>query len=149
MKRFFVSITALFSFALSACGDGIERAPIMLLGTAGEEVVVNVEIADSPEERQRGLMQRTSMPRDAGMLFVFEKPNVLYFWMQNTLIPLDVLFFDEEGFMVSMDTMEPCKVKDCPSHTSRLPAIYALEVNAGFIGRHGITEHWLLQLPQQ
>lgn len=136
-------------FLLVGCSDGRSRTPLTLVSPDGIETIVQAEIADEPEERQQGLMLRESMPENAGMLFVFEKPNVLYFWMQNTLIPLDVLFFDEDGNFVSMETMEPCKIKDCPSYNSASPAVYALEVNAGLGEEMSIGTGWDLRIPQE
>ena len=147
MKHVVASAALVCSLLLVACSDGINRTRLTLVSPGGEELIVRAEIADLPAERQLGLMERTSLPRDAGMLFVFQEPNVLYFWMQKTLIPLDVIFFDEEGNFVSVETMEPCKVRDCPSYQSAAPALYALEVNAGFAAEHGVGEGWKLLLP--
>ncbi|GAB3740980.1 DUF192 domain-containing protein [Silanimonas algicola] len=93
----------------------------------------HVELADDFEERARGLMYRESMPADHGMLFVHENEAPLAYWMKNTKIPLDILYFDAERRLVSIQRGVPvCTAGDrCPSYPSRGPAKYVLELNAG------------------
>ena len=91
-----------------------------------------VELAQSHPERMRGLMFREALAEDHGMLFVFEREQPLAFWMKNTLIPLDILYFDDAFRLVSItaDT-PPCRTAYCPSYPSARPARYVLELNAG------------------
>ena len=104
------------------------------------------EIADEPEARTHGLMFRESLGQEAGMLFVFDEEIPLSFWMKNTLIPLDVLYFDAEGNFISSATMVPCMGDPCSTYASLSPARYALEVNAGFVENHVVGEGWKLLL---
>lgn len=92
-----------------------------------------VELADDFEERARGLMYRESMPADHGMLFVHEAEAPLAYWMKNTKIPLDILYFDANRTLVSIQRGVPtCAAGDrCPNYPSRGPAKYVLELNAG------------------
>jgi uncharacterized membrane protein (UPF0127 family) len=92
----------------------------------------SVEIAATPAQRAHGLMDRTSMPADHGMLFVFPQAQPLTFWMKDTLIPLDMLFFDEAHRLVTLQAnVPPCKADPCPVYASTAPARYVLELNAG------------------
>lgn len=98
-----------------------------------------VEIADDNSERARGLMYRDSMEADAGMLFLFERQEPQAFWMKNTRIPLDILYFDQQWKLVgwSLNT-PPCSLGDrCPSYPSQAPARFVLELNAGTTERIG------------
>lgn len=117
----------------------------IILQAEDEEIPVFVEIADDPDEQQVGLMNRTELPENQGMLFVFSEPRILTFWMKNTLIPLDVLFFDAEGNFTNVQTMDPCKADPCATYSSSELARYALEVNGGFAGEKGIGDGWSLR----
>ena len=101
-----------------------------------------VEIADDPPEHAEGLMGRTELGEDRGMLFIFPEERALNFWMKNTLIPLDIFFFDADGKFVSMRTMDPCKMDPCQGYPSEGSAKYALEVEAGFAVRERVGEGW-------
>lgn len=96
----------------------------------GQEFVV--ELALTRDEQAMGLMFRESMPDNAGMLFVFPSEAVRSFWMKNTRIPLDILYFDDDLRLVSMaERARPCTVQRCPSYPSEGQARYVLELNAG------------------
>ena len=91
-----------------------------------------VEVADDDSERARGLMFRDSLAPDRGMLFVFEREEPLAFWMKNTRIPLDILYFDASLRFVSMaQGVPPCTRDPCRSYASEGPARYVLELKAG------------------
>jgi len=91
-----------------------------------------VELALSHPARMRGLMFREALPQDHGMLFVFEREQPLAFWMKNTLIPLDILYFDDSLRLVSISAdTPPCRTPYCPNYPSARPARYVLELNAG------------------
>lgn len=92
-----------------------------------------VEVADDAAERERGLMFRDYLAADAGMLFVHAREEPLAYWMKNTRIPLDILYFDAERRFVSMQVgVPPCSAGDaCPNYPSAGPAKYVLELNAG------------------
>ena len=84
-------------------------------------------------------MYRTSLEENHGMLFVFEEEKQRIFWMKNTQIPLDIIFVEADGIIVDIkENFEPCVVDDCEKYNSQ-PALYALEVNAGFVAEHGIV----------
>ena len=90
-----------------------------------------VEIADDDASRTRGLMFRDTLAADRGMLFVFEREEPLAFWMKNTKIPLDILYFDDERRLVSVASAPPCTTPQCPNYPSEAPARYTLELKAG------------------
>ena len=128
------------------------EAPLLptltIVDSVGRRVPVGVEIADTDAERQTGLMGRTILPEDAGMLFVFEGEQTLSFWMRDTLIPLSVAYIDAEGRIVDIQDMQP--LDDVPPHyVSAEPARYALEVNQGFFEEWGLAVGDTVELPVQ
>jgi uncharacterized membrane protein (UPF0127 family) len=112
--------------------------------TATNTIRVPVEIADTDDERGYGLMDRTKLADNAGMLFVYDamQDSSAGFYMYRTQIPLDIAFTDSAGVIVSIKSMEPCTLVT-PTHCTiyQPGARYqnALEVNRGFFARHGIT----------
>ena len=90
----------------------------------------NVEIAQTTEQRQQGLMRRESLAENAGMFFVFEEEDFYAFWMKNTLIPLDIIWISADMNVVDLHTLQPCETKECPSVQPKEKAKYVLEVNA-------------------
>lgn len=96
----------------------------------GERCVL-VEVADSPEERSRGLMGRDVLPGNSGMIFVFDEESVHGFWMKNTLIPLDAIWINSRGEVVDIITMSPCLNDPCPVYTPIGPSIFVVEINGG------------------
>jgi uncharacterized protein len=100
---------------------------------------VRAELATTEAEREQGLMKRTSLGDLDGMLFVFDAPGLHAFWMKDTLIPLDMLWLDATGKVVSVaESVPPCKTPECPTYPPRAAASYVLEVNAGFAKKHTV-----------
>jgi len=97
-----------------------------------------VDIVDTPKTRAQGLMYRRHMPRGHGMLFVFQNAAPRQFWMKNTYIPLDILFFDSKGRLLNI--IHSARPHDLTSLPSEGPAQYALEINGGLSKRFGITQ---------
>lgn len=99
-----------------------------------------VELALTRQQQARGLMFRDQLPKDAGMLFIFNNEVPRSFWMKNTRIPLDILYFDAELLLVSLvENARPCVADPCPAYPSSGPAQYVLELNAGRAGQLGVT----------
>jgi len=138
------------------CGSGetnAERVSLRLVPPGGSPVQVRAELAADSQARARGLQGRKALPSGEGMLFVFSKTETQSFWMKDTLIPLDILFFDDAGRIVSLKSMEPCEKPlkpesqgTCLLYSSEKPIRFALEVPKGFINQHGITKQWTLTL---
>jgi hypothetical protein len=99
-------------------------------------IFLDIEIADEEAERMRGLMDRISMPENAGMLFIFERDEPRSFWMKNTYISLDIIYINSNKEIVSIQKYT--QPKTTSSIPSEKPAMYVLEVNAGFTDSHGI-----------
>ena len=137
---------AIFLKGGDASQNDAQLTPIKLVSSDGKTADLKVEIADNSDERQHGLMGRMALDEKEGMLFVFEDTQPLFFWMKNTLIPLDILFFDDQGMFVSRASMEPCKTENCPSYGSGGAAKYALEVNENEAETGGVGQGWKLVL---
>ncbi len=121
-KTFLISFMAL---ALAACPR--QEPSVELRGHR-----FSVEVADTDDTRQKGLMFRTDLPADHGMLFVFPSQAPRAFWMKNTRIPLDILYFDRHFKLVAQQrNVPPCRTAQCPSYPSGRAAKYVLELNAG------------------
>lgn len=120
------------ALALAGCAAARGEHWVELAGTR-----VVVEIADDDAERARGLMFRDSMPTGRGMLFLHEQEEPQAYWMKNTRIPLDILYFDAQRRLVSQQRdVPPCSAGDrCPPYPSAGPARYVLELNAGEAAR--------------
>lgn len=103
----------------------------------GKEIL-KVEIARTHETRAKGLMGRTELEEGRGMLFVYPEPEILVFWMKNTLIPLSIAFFNSKKEIINILDMDPPKGKELKRYRSQGPALYALEVPQGWFERHGI-----------
>lgn len=97
--------------------------------------LIDAQVAQTPGQREVGLMFREQMPQNEGMLFVFEQPSEQCFWMRNTLIPLTAAFIADDGTVVNLEDMKP---KTLDSHCSTKPVRYVLEMNQGWFSRKGI-----------
>jgi len=131
-----MKLLLLFVFLLLFSCHSVATVTIV---TSDAEIPVIVEIADTLDEQALGLMYRTALAQDHGMLFVFEDEAYRTFWMKNTLLALDIVFIDADGIIVdSKQHFAPCDNEPCELYTSKEQSMYALEVNAGFVAAHGI-----------
>lgn len=110
-----------------------QRLPTLTL-SAGMHLI-KAEVALTPEQHQIGLMHRTSMGTNEGMLFVFDRPGQQCFWMKNTLIPLQIAFLADDGTVVNLAEMKP---QSLDSHCSTRPVRFVLEMNTGWFSKRGI-----------
>lgn len=114
------------------------------LVTESDAITVQLEQATTPMEQRYGLMERESLPDSAGMLFVYpaKRDANAGFWMYRTRIPLDIAWLDEDGVILAMDTMSPCKTesaRNCPSWSPGVRHRHVLEMNAGFFADHSVA----------
>jgi uncharacterized protein len=115
----------------------LSKQQITIVTTKGQKHVFNVEMATTPEEQETGLMFRKSVPRDGGMLFVWDVPQVSHMWMKNTLVPLDMVFIKTDGVIDSIaENTVPHSLRDISSHGD---VIATLELAGGTTARLGIT----------
>lgn len=102
---------------------------------------LDVQLAQTPEQRQIGLMWRKDMPVHEGMLFVFEQAATQCFWMRNTLIPLTAAFLEDDGTIVNLADMQP---QSDDSHCSSKPVRFVLEMNQGWFAKRQIKAGYKL-----
>jgi len=125
-----------FLFFFFSCGAQKIATQEFVIQRDGQTVaVVKAEIAQTPEERAQGLMHRDSLEDGYGMLFIFEKDQVLSFWMKNTFIPLSIAYITSDGRIVDIKDMYPL---DESSVVSSRSVRYALEVPQGWFSRAGV-----------
>ena len=123
------------ALALAFAGGvaGAQSLPVVQL-QAGMHLI-RAEVASDFASRGQGLMYRSAMPSNAGMLFIFDEATTHCMWMKNTLIPLSVAFLDERGTIINVEDMAP-QTED--SHCAGRPARYALEMNRGWFAARGV-----------
>lgn len=108
---------------------------------------IQAEVADTPKAREVGLMNRTNMPTNSGMLFIFDKKAGHCFWMQNTKIPLAIAFIADDGKIINIEEM---LAQTTNNHCPHQPIRFALEMNKQWFSERAITPGTILQgLPRQ
>jgi len=120
-------------FALSV--PGTYAAELQAIPLRIKNQKITVEVAASQSTREHGLMNRFSLRRDEGMLFVFTQPQIIAMWMRNTYVPLSVAFIDSKGTILNIADMEP---QTEVTHESAGAALYALEMRKGWFREHSI-----------
>ena len=141
MKKFkffaFFAVCVFFPFFVSCQNKkfNLSVEEIEILTSAGNSVFVKAEIAQKEEERTYGFMNRKNIPEVTGMLFVFEKDQVLSFWMKDTPHPLSIAYIDRSGKIQNIFDMTPFSLAPVKSTRS---VRYALEVPQGWFEKTGI-----------
>jgi uncharacterized membrane protein (UPF0127 family) len=126
-----------FSFAIAMALSGspsAEDLPTVQLSIKGHRLVA--ETATTTATRTAGLMHRFSLKPDHGMLFVFDAPQPLAFWMKNTFVPLSIAFIGSDGKILNIEDMAP---RTETTHPSRGLALYALEMKKGWFAERAIV----------
>ena len=138
MPKQHIAILLVILFLFFGCASRADDKTVSFLESG---VVVNAQIADTAQERANGLMERIFLYEKEGMLFMYDDEEYRVFWMYRTKIPLDVIFISSDWQVVDFQSMEPCEWGEagkCQRYISDMPAKYALEVNLGFVRKHGI-----------
>ena len=131
-KRAWLAAAALL-MAGAAAAQQAQNLPTVRLGAGIHNI--QAQIAQTPEQRATGLMYRTAMGTNEGMLFVFESPATQCFWMKNTLVPLSTAFLADNGTVINIEDMKP---QTLDSHCSKQPVRFVLEMNQGWFAKRGI-----------
>jgi uncharacterized membrane protein (UPF0127 family) len=128
---------ACLSAAVAAWGQGAPQPKLPTTTLTAGMHVIQAEVALTPEQQTMGMMFRREMGANEGMLFVYDAPYPLCFWMRNTLIPLTIAFIADDGRIVHTADMKP---RDDTSHCTTEPVRYALEMNQGWFARRGLKK---------
>jgi uncharacterized protein len=134
MKRFFLTLLIALGTAAASAQDTPQTTLPRIKLQAGMHQM-DVQVAQTPEQRSIGLMFRAEMPTHEGMLFVFEQPSTQCFWMKNTLLPLTAAFVADDGTIVNLADMKP---QTTDSHCSAKPVRFVLEMNQGWFAKKGL-----------
>ena len=132
MKKTLV-LAAVLAASLASAQEPQMNLPRVRLAAGMHQI--DAQVAATPEQRMTGLMHRKEMPRNEGMLFVFDYPSQQCFWMKNTLLPLSIAFLEDDGTIVNIHEMAPQTLE---SHCSEKPVRYVLEMNKGWFAKKGI-----------
>ena len=118
--------------AAAALATSAAASPAVIPLTLPSGTVLQVEVMVKDEDRAMGLMFRPSLPKDRGMLFIFERPDFHGIWMKNCRFPIDIVWLDEERKVVHLaESVPPCKAEPCPVYNPLRRAAYVVELNAG------------------
>lgn len=138
MKRLYALVTVAFVLA-GAARLGSQYAQARGEVTFASGTRVSVEIADTDDKRQRGLMFRKELAPTDGMVFIFDEKGFYPFWMKNCFISLDMIWVDEAFKVVSIaPSVPPCKADPCPNYSPTADALYVVETVSGFAKQHGV-----------
>ncbi|MCF7866523.1 DUF192 domain-containing protein [Candidatus Woesearchaeota archaeon] len=133
MKKIIFATIILSLILITGCQEQKPKACI-------NEKCFNIEIVNTPETRQIGLMNREYLPENEGMLFIFEKSGNYPFWMKNTLIPLDIIWINQNKKIEKIMSATPCKEEPCTIYDPEKQALYVLEINANITAEKNMKE---------
>lgn len=126
-----LSVFLIIQFTNTAKNDPFYETNFIIIN----EHVISVELATTPEQRERGLMKRQTLEDNTGMLFIFSEESKYSFWMKNMNVSLDIIWINSDGEVVYfVKDVPPCTKSPCQTYTPNIPALYVLEVNPGTIG---------------
>jgi uncharacterized membrane protein (UPF0127 family) len=130
---------------LASCGDEPPPYKLERVRLRVKDKIIVAECARTPREQARGLMYRRSLGKNDGMLFIYDSPRYLSFWMKNTRIPLSIAFLDGKGKIVRIEHMRP--YDSTTLHPSLQPVRYALEMNQGWFEKNGVGVGDVIEIP--
>lgn len=142
VKKFFLYVFILGQILSGSQAFAPEKKNLIPLLIKDKKLFV--EVARTEREKTRGLMFRSQLAENEGMLFIYEEEEILSFWMKNTFLPLSIAFIDRHGRIVDIQDMEPFSLD---THRSARPAQYALEVNRGWFQKNGIKIGDVVKIP--
>lgn len=146
MKKLRILIMAsLAVLSFNACAQRLPVQKLTITTSDGRNVEVKAEVARTQEQRNRGFMERKDIPDGTGMIFVFEKDQILSFWMKNTPHPLSIAYIDSKGTIRDIFDMPPFSLA---SINSTVSVRYALEVPQGWFDRNRISRGDTVSLPE-
>ena len=142
MRRHIVlAVTGLLALAGSSCSTTIPcdaPPPRLVFRTSAGHPSLTVEVAMTPVERAQGLMGRSSLGPDEGMVFAYDSPSTDGFWMKDTKIPLSIAFWGTSGRIRQILDMQPCTADPCHVYRTTAPFVGAVEASQGYFAEHGI-----------
>jgi len=132
---YIVCLSLVLSIASPAWSQGTPQTQLQRITLSAGIHQIDTQVALTPEQHQIGLMYRSEMPQNEGMIFVFPAPSQQCFWMKNTILPLTAAFIADDGTIVNLEDMKP---QTTDSHCSVKPVRYVLEMNQGWFAKKGI-----------
>ena len=126
-----------------------EELPRATLHISSDDAVIarfQVSVAETPAARAKGLMGVERMSDEMGMVFLFDSPTRGSFYMKNTLIPLDIAFWESGGRIVDILQMQPCREDPCPLYEPSVDYVGAVEVNLGALDKKGVKAGHIIQI---
>ncbi|HXC61610.1 MAG TPA: DUF192 domain-containing protein, partial [Nitrospiria bacterium] len=139
-KWLLLAFLIFFSVASASAGSETGRQEQALRKiTFSTGTTIQAEVADTEAKRQLGLMFRKSLPQDRAMLFIFDRPDLYYFWMKNCLFPIDMVWLDQKKRIVNVTSnVPPCLSDPCPTYQPASKALYVIETVGGFANENGL-----------
>ena len=147
MKKYryrFCTLCFFVIFCVSCRADALEKKDLTITRPDGTEVIIRAELARTQKEQMKGYMERTRIPEGTGMLFIFERDQILSFWMKNTPTALSIAYIDSRGTIREIYDMTPFSLA---SVTSNMSLRYALEVPQGWFQKNNIAAGAVISLP--
>lgn len=135
-KYLAVTVPLLFLSGMALTG-ALKICNISIINAGGKKITARVEIADTWQKRNHGLMFRRVLDKNGGMLFVFPETRLRSFWMKNTYVPLTIAYIDDRGIITQLLDMRPLDTS--VTYNSEKPARFALEMKQGWFKRHKIS----------